>query len=254
MNNRPSELQFRIDFISPNGDERNLLSRNMTYPYQNSPEHIKSGYPSKYDDNLVEYSIEAINLSNHINYLIRDILKDASMDYMEKYQHSMEYSPSPDTTDCYYLISLIDTTYPKYLPTGEIMKKIIVKKGDKKIAEGHNNDTLEGYINIADYDKKHTIEMYDDTRNQTIFTSRIDARDYVYNPNFIPPFGKVWKDYHHISDPNPNSELSENGVSKRTMNPGIRSTIKELLDYREYTNRFKNRFETQNLFSAFSIQ
>lgn len=237
-----SKFVFTIDFVTPN-EKINLLTRDMQYPYKNEGKSFKNGIPVQ-SDNVVQHSVESTQIAQSINSLVRSILKDSTMDYMEKYQYSgVELKPY-DTTDCFYKITLVDTNYPVYLSNGHrLMNITIFNKKTGEVLQGNNNPDSNACIsNLKLFSDTTLFKVTKEFAEQslTIFSSTIDARDYIYNPNFTPPFNKIWKDFYHINDPNPNSELKEDGVTKRTMTLGIRSLIKNLLN----TNKFTNRFTT----------
>jgi len=244
MSNEVSKLIFKIDFVNQQGEETNLLTRDMLYPLALSTKAIGesiAGLPTK-TQNVLQHSVQAIQIAEKINRLVRLILKDSTMDYIEKYRYSDVALRPFDTTDCYYKITLEDVNYPVFLSNGKRLMNIIVYDDKNQIVtRGTNNVSSENYINVSKYvDEKYRIDVEYVEQPLIILSSVINAVDYIYNPNFIPPFNKIWKDFYQINDPNPNSEYTESGLTKRTMTIGVRSLIKQLLNYNKINNAYTN--------------
>lgn len=199
-----------------------LINKKKAQHLEEHPEHKGFFLPSRIEEDLFENSWEAVEMNNEISSLLRMVLKEASKDFLERFSTSVGMvTESREPNNNYYIIELVDKKYPLRDASGYTVDKTI---------------------------------------SHTLSTHKFSASEFVdYNPNFTPDFWKVWKDFSDINSDHPNRKLKEDGLTKSSMNEGIRSKIKNIFNLDEFTNRFTNSPTNkshfpENDFSMFSKQ
>lgn len=197
------KFDFIVEHVSSSGEVTTIFERNFGMPFVYKPrvDTYSHGFPTEYEEGVFENSYHAVELSTEIFELLRMILKDASMDYVQK--HSL--SPivrNKEYENAQYRVRIVDLQYP-----------------------------------IRDFEGYCT----DQTVKRDIFNFSFSAYDFVeYNPNFVPHFWKVWKDFSNYRADDPTNNVSEDGVTKLSMYKGIRTLIKKYLgtNHKDFVNRF----------------
>jgi hypothetical protein len=175
------KFNFIVEHVSPTETVK-ILERNFGMPYTYKPQ-IEwldgSGFPTKTEEGIFENSYQAVELSEEIFSLLRMVLKDASIDYVERYAQFSLVERNSSSKNCSYRVRIVDLQYPQRDEVGKVTETIIEKD---------------------------------------IFDFSFSAEDFIeFNPKFIPHFWKIWKDFSNFHSDEPNKKVGNMNSGIRTL-------------------------------------